>query len=153
MDKTDRRILEYLLQDARTSFSEIATHLGLSVDTVSKRYSKMKKSHVIKCTTLFLDVSKSGTGLMACLNITAGTGHRSEIEERLRDTREVFLIGKTFGAYDFFALATVNDIDSLDELRDRISGIQDVKSCDVSILTTGLSLISPNQLPVVTKVA
>ena len=153
MDKIDRKILEYLLQDARTPFSEIAIHVGVSVDTVSKRYSKMKRTYLIQSATLFLDMSRDSTGLIACLNITAGTGHSSEIEDKLRDTKEVFLLGKTFGAYDFFALVTVSDIRSLDELRDRIAGIHDVKSCDVSILTTGLSLIPSNQLPVLTKAA
>ena len=147
MDKIDRQILEFLLQDARTPFSGIANHLGLCVDTVSKRYAKMKQMRIIRSATLFLDFSKLGAGLVACLSITAESGHCSEIEVKLRDIEEVFLTGKTFGAFDIFALAAVADLESLDELRDRVLGIRQVEGCEVSIFTTGLNFISSNQLP------
>ena len=139
--------MEYLLQDARTSFSGIANHLGVSVDTISKRYAKLKKQRVIKSTTIFIDPEKINGGLMACLNINVETGHAPEVENKLGEIDEIFLKGKTFGAYDFFAVVATTNLEKLDELRDRISSIHQVKACDVSILTSGLSFIPSNQLP------
>jgi len=147
LDRIDRHIIELLSQDARASFSGIANRLGVSVDTISKRYAKLKKLKVIKSTTIFIDTNKVDGGLMACLNINVTTGHASEVESKLRTIDEIFLQGKTFGAYDFFAVVATTNLQKLDELRDRISSIYQVKTCDVSILTSGLSFIAANQLP------
>jgi Lrp/AsnC family transcriptional regulator, regulator for asnA, asnC and gidA len=147
LDRIDRKILEFLLQDARTPFSSIANHLLVSVDTVSKRYAKLKKDNIIRSATLFLDVGKIGGGLVACFNISVTTGHRSEVEDKLLEVGEIFLMGKTFGAYDFFALASAANLESLDLLRGRISGIHQIKLCDVSIVTSGLTFMPGSQLP------
>jgi DNA-binding Lrp family transcriptional regulator len=147
VDKIDRHIMKFLLVDARTSFSGIANHLGVSVDTVSKRYAKLKKQRVIKSTTIFIDPEKIGGGLIACLNINAETGGATEVAAKLGEIEEIFLLGKTFGVYDFFAIVATTDLKKLDELRDKISSLHQVKACDVSILTSGLDFIPSNQLP------
>jgi len=147
LDKIDHKILEYLLQDARTPFSTIADRLGVSTDTVSKRYVKLKRRRIIRFTTLFLDISKIGGNMSACLNIATETGHSSEVENRLREFSEIFVLGKTFGTFDFFALVSTPDLESLDQLRDKISSIHQIKLCDVSIITRGLHITPVNQLP------
>ena len=48
LDDTDRRIIEVLERDARTSLRGIAEEVGVSLGTVSNRVKKLEENRVIK---------------------------------------------------------------------------------------------------------
>jgi Lrp/AsnC family transcriptional regulator for asnA, asnC and gidA len=43
VDQIDRKLIRALQKDARTNFADIARDCGVSTDTISKRFRKMKK--------------------------------------------------------------------------------------------------------------
>ena len=57
MDELDRRILDHLREDARTSFDAIGAAIGLSASAVKRRVDRMKASGVIRRFTVDVDPS------------------------------------------------------------------------------------------------
>ena len=55
LDDTDRRIIEVLERDARTSLRGIAEEVGVSLGTVSNRVKKLEENRVIKEYRVILD--------------------------------------------------------------------------------------------------
>ena len=62
LDDTDRRIIEVLERDARTSLRGIAEEVGVSLGTVSNRVKKLEENRVIKEYRVILDSEKVGCG-------------------------------------------------------------------------------------------
>ena len=60
MKNIDKKILHILLKDSRKKFSEIAKECAVSTSTVKNRYNEMKKTGIIKKSTLVVDASKLG---------------------------------------------------------------------------------------------
>ena len=60
MDAVDVQILTELMADAQTPFSRIAKKIGVSHETVRKRYERMKKEGTIKQCTILVDGHKLG---------------------------------------------------------------------------------------------
>ena len=58
LDDTDRRIIEVLERDARTSLRGIAEEVGVSLGTVSNRVKKLEENRVIKEYRVILDSEK-----------------------------------------------------------------------------------------------
>ena len=64
LDDTDRRIIEVLERDARTSLRGIAEEVGVSLGTVSNRVKKLEENRVIKEYRVILDSEKVGLSLI-----------------------------------------------------------------------------------------
>ena len=60
IDDVDIKIIKSLLNDSRKKFIDIAKECGISVNTAKHRYSELKKSGIIKGSTLIVDVKKLG---------------------------------------------------------------------------------------------
>jgi len=69
IDGRDVRIIRALEKDARTSFADIAREIGVSIDTITKRYRKMLRSGVLKGTTLLLNPRSFGHEYIASLEL------------------------------------------------------------------------------------
>jgi Lrp/AsnC family leucine-responsive transcriptional regulator len=54
-DETDVRIIRNLQRDARTNFADIAAGCGVSVDTIIKRFQRLRRNGVVRGTTILLD--------------------------------------------------------------------------------------------------
>jgi len=78
LDALDLKIVKMLQKDARTSFVDIAKELKVSPGIVQARYNKMKKSGVIKGSTLILNNSVVGTMFAASIGVKA---IESDLEE------------------------------------------------------------------------
>ena len=58
MDLINKRIIEYLGKNARSSYVEIGEHVGLSAPSVAERIQKMEDSGIIRGYTVQLDLTK-----------------------------------------------------------------------------------------------
>lgn len=58
-DETDRRIIRKMQENSRISFKKLAKELGLSVDTVIRRYNNLKKSGKVKA-SITVNATKTG---------------------------------------------------------------------------------------------
>ena len=102
-DSLDLKIIHALQKDARIPFVDIAQDLKVSPGLVQARYNKMKKSGVIKGSTLILSMTAIGTKFAASIGIKAIESELEEVKEyieglKIDDARILSWI--TFGRYN-----------------------------------------------------
>ena len=97
LDEIDRNILKILQVDARKSYREIQTQLGISIGTIHNRIAKLKKNKVIEGYTLRLNNEKLGYKLSFLIRINCAGKFTEEILENLKEIPEVCSIFHTTG--------------------------------------------------------
>ncbi|UVS70341.1 Lrp/AsnC family transcriptional regulator [Nitrososphaera viennensis] len=105
MDKTDVKILEKLLADARMSYRRIAEEIGVSPPTVLARVEKLQKEGVVKSYSAMLDHEKLGYDLTAIIDITAAKGKIIEIEKQIARFPNVCAVYDITGLTDMTVIA------------------------------------------------
>ena len=103
LDSLDLRIIKMLQKDARISFVDLAKELKVSPGMVQARYYRMKKSGVIKGSTLILNISVIGTMFAASIGVKAIESDLEEVNDyikglKIKDARIQSWI--TFGRYN-----------------------------------------------------
>ena len=105
LDKTDVKILEKLLSDARMSYRKIAEEIGVSPPTVLSRVSKLEKEGVVKSYSAMLDHERLGYDLTAIIDITAAKGRIIEIERQIAKFPNVCAVYDITGLTDMTVIA------------------------------------------------
>ena len=133
LDTVDVAILRALQLDARTRYSDIAEAQGVSVDTVIKRFRKLRRSGVVKHTTLLLDPRKLGYEVVANLAVTAEPSGIDEVVGYIRARDGVLFATHSMGQIDVFAVATTRTMNEMNALKESIQSHGKVKEVKASI--------------------
>jgi Lrp/AsnC family transcriptional regulator, leucine-responsive regulatory protein len=72
LDKTDIQILERLQRDARSTWTELATHLGLTAPAIAERARKLEERGVILGYHARLNPERTNNGLLAHVAVQLG---------------------------------------------------------------------------------
>jgi DNA-binding Lrp family transcriptional regulator len=144
MDEIDLAIIEKLTEDARMSFRKIAKKLGISPDTVIKRYAALQENGVIRGSTVVLNPKKIGYGAMTVFTIDASPARTLAKEvapinsplilEKLIKMRNIILATKTVGisGHDLLAICVAIDFEHLIKVKNDIAKIPGVKDLQIS---------------------
>ena len=89
IDQIDVTIVRALQKDARVNFSSIARECGVSTDTISKRFRKMKKAGVIRGTTILLNPKSFGYECVGSFGVDINYPHLREVVESIRKIPEI----------------------------------------------------------------
>ena len=133
IDKIDLKILELLMQDAKTPYTEIAKKV-LRFRRYRTRAAcvKWKKWALCKGTTLSMDYSKLGMGSHCVSGYLPGTqlAYTTKSAHKLKDRpAEVVKIHYTTGDYSIFVKLHCKDTKHLrDVLHDKIQKIDGIRS-------------------------
>lgn len=84
IDETNANILKSLLNDARTSFTEMAKDNNTSVTSIRSRYLNMKKAGIINGSILQINLDKLGFSCYGFLEIEADRKNVSAVKDFLR---------------------------------------------------------------------
>ncbi|MHA7271041.1 Lrp/AsnC family transcriptional regulator [Arthrobacter sp. HLT1-20] len=123
MDSVDETILSIFRQEARISFSELGTRIGLSTNAASARVRRLESSGVIVGYQAILagDVAHSGADLEAFIDVrlnpvtdSAAFLSWSAAEPAVRDAVHVT------GPYDYILHVLVPSTKALDQLLRRL---------------------------------
>jgi Lrp/AsnC family transcriptional regulator for asnA, asnC and gidA len=100
IDDTDRRILSFLVKDARMAYLEIARECGISGAAIHQRVQKLEKNGVITGSRLLVKPSALGLNVCAFVNISISEANKYlEVTEHLKKIPEVvechFVTGTT----------------------------------------------------------
>ncbi len=136
MDKIDKLIVETLKVNSRTSASDIAKNVGLSVPAVTERIQKLEKRGVITGYTLKTDRSKIGVPVLCYVYISLSRAANLPIIEReLCKQPEVLECHYLADQYDYLLKVECADHAALmDLIRYRIKvldGVEKVRKCVV----------------------
>jgi Lrp/AsnC family transcriptional regulator for asnA, asnC and gidA len=120
-DDIDIQLIDSLSKNARRPFSKIAQEIGTSVDTVIRRYERLKRKKVIKV-VIQIDPRKVGFQANASFYISIQSqGTVDAVVSSLSKMRYVYLITKIMGEADLFVLGAVKDFNDFFTLRDQIA--------------------------------
>jgi len=125
MDPLDTQILMELMADAQLPFSEISERIGISRETVRKRFEKMKKEGIIKALMVLVDGHKIGEQGAAFMMITCLRGvNRDTLFQNLRVIPDVCMVTELMGDFDFFLWARVRGMPQIGEI------VNDIRKCE-----------------------
>ena len=122
IDKVDRQILTFLIEDARTPFTEIAKKLNISPGTVHGRVKKMEQRRIITGATLSINYDVVGYGFTAYVGLILGRTIDSEkIIKALKDIPEITVAHIATGKFSIFCKPNfrkdLNPIGLMEKLR------------------------------------
>ena len=125
MDPLDTQILMELMADAQLPFSEISERIGISRETVRKRFEKMKKEGIIKALMVLVDGHKIGEQGAAFLMITCLRGaNKDAVFQNLRVIPDVCMVTELMGDFDFFVWARVKGMPQIGQV------VNDIRKCE-----------------------
>ena len=132
IDDIDKKILEILIDNTRTPFTEIAKRLLVSAGTVHVRIKKLEDSGIIKGSSLNLDYNLLGYSFVAYIGILADrSGQTYEILDSLKKIPNVTVAHLMTGKFNIIckirAKSTLDAKDIIMEM-ERIDGILRLES-------------------------
>ncbi|MCD6523116.1 MAG: Lrp/AsnC family transcriptional regulator [Candidatus Diapherotrites archaeon] len=102
IDSVDIAILRVLLKNARASFREIASEVGIAVGTVQNRVRKMEKMGVLQGFEPIIDYSKLGYDVDAIIALKIKRDKIENIRRMFRETPNVMSMYEVTGDVDVF---------------------------------------------------
>lgn len=135
IDKTDLKILEILLQDAKKPYSEIARKAFVSPGTVHVRVHKMEEAGIIEKTTIKVNYAKLGFDITAFIGIFLEKSQLyGSVVASLKKIPEITSIHYTTGNYSMFIKIHCRDTNHLKEvLSDKIQQVEGIERSETMI--------------------
>ena len=143
-DKTDEIIVRRLQRDARTNFASIAEECSVSVDTIIKRFERLKRNGVVTGTTILLDPRHFGFESLASIEIDADPYFVKEIVEQIKEKHGVTFCTPTMGAHNIFIIALLRNVKELNILRESVKSLAHVRDVKTSLWVDDLLLCPEN---------
>ena len=136
LDEIDHQILDLLIDNTRTAFTDIAKRLLISAGTVHVRVKKMEDAGIIKGSSLTLDYKKLGYTFIAYIGIFLEKTHQTKfVLQHIEKIPFVTVAHITTGKFNIFCKVRAK---STDHAKDIIFMIDDIEG--VSRTETMISL-------------
>lgn len=117
MDDIDRRIIELLVADGRTSVTDLADAVHLSLSAASQRLRRLQESGAIERFTIRLGGSATGRPVEALVDLQLSPGSPWEgIDHALREQEDVVDAVHLTGGFDYQIRIRSRSIEELDNL-------------------------------------
>ena len=135
IDKTDIKIMNELVKDARKKLKDIASEVGLSSVAVLKRIERLERKGVITETTIFKGVDLLGHPYPALIGVNLEGDKETIIGELCSEHTNLAGVSPSVGKYDLCVFAVAKNLFELDALRRSIREKRGVKRVVVNIWT------------------
>ncbi|MGQ9469030.1 MAG: Lrp/AsnC family transcriptional regulator [Nitrososphaerales archaeon] len=136
IDEIDKKILSEYLKDARSSFREVASKIGVAVGTVLSRVRKMEKEGLIKGYSIILDYEKLGYELTAITEITVSKGKLLEMEKEIAKLPNICAVYDVTGLTDAIIIAKFRDREELSKFTKTLLGMPFIERTNTHIVLT-----------------
>lgn len=132
-DKIDMSIIRILSENASMSFRKIAKQIGVSTQSVIRRYERMKKT-ILPHSSITLDLKKIGYESVALFYVTTSSQHRvSKVFEEIVRVPNVIVACKCLGTIDIFVAVPFSSFSQLLTVKQGIFKIEGIKQIEVFI--------------------
>ncbi|HET7773285.1 MAG TPA: Lrp/AsnC family transcriptional regulator [Burkholderiaceae bacterium] len=115
LDKTDRKLLNLLQQNNLKTTRELAQLLHVSQPTLVRRLRELRSQGVVSADVSLVDPIGLGLGMYAFLDVSLHDQSEeaaSQFEQRIQDEPEVLQCYFVTGAFDFFLILHVANIEA-----------------------------------------
>ncbi len=134
LDETDHQILNMLIENTRTPFTDIAKKLLISAGTVHVRVKKMEEMGIIIGSSLSLDYKKLGYTFIAYVGIyLKKTSQTQFVINRIKEIPNVTVASITTGKYNIFCKLRARNTDHAKEVIFKIDDIEGVQRTETMI--------------------
>lgn len=134
LDETDHQILDMLIENTRTPFTDIAKKLNISAGTVHVRVKKMEEAGIIIGSSLTLDYQKLGYSFIAYVGIfLQKTSQTQFVLERINEIPFVTVAHVTTGKFNIFCKIRAKDTSHAKEIIYKIDDIDGVTRTETMI--------------------
>lgn len=134
LDDIDRQILDILIDNTKTPFTDIAKTLLISAGTVHVRVKKMEDAGIIKGSSLTLDYKKLGYTFIAYIGILLEkTSHTKFVLQALELVPFVTVAHITTGKFNIFCKIRAKNTDHAKNIIFEIDDIEGVSRTETMI--------------------
>ncbi|MBI2005385.1 MAG: Lrp/AsnC family transcriptional regulator [Candidatus Aenigmarchaeota archaeon] len=134
IDEIDKKILKFLIWDARLSYREIARQAKLSTTTVIERLKKMKLNGVINGYSVNLDSKKLGYELSVIIELVAPKLSLLKTMEEVTELPNVYAVYHTTGDVDAIIIAKFRGVDELQKFLTDLYDKLDIQRSETRIV-------------------
>jgi len=120
LDETDRRLIEALDRNARTSTADLARLVGLSPQSTADRVRRLEDLRVIAGFTVKLDPAALGLGIAAYIRVRPAMGELPRVAKLLAEIPEIVECDRVTGDDCFIAKVFVARVEDLERVIDRL---------------------------------
>lgn len=137
LDELDRRIVDALAPDARTSNRKIAQDLGVTEGTVRTRIKRMEEEGQIRITAVTnIDHLRNPTLAYIWVEVDSAAEVKT-VARALADVPQIGFVAVTLGRFDILAITLVQNNGQLAEfLNSKVSVIPGVRRTECSLGVT-----------------
>lgn len=135
IDNTDVQILNLLMENAFTPYTEIGKKLYISPGTVHVRMNKLEKLGIVKNPQLQIDLAKLGMDITAFIGVyLIRSDMYDNVVKELKKIDEILSCNYTTGNYSLFLKIVCRDTNHLREvLHDKIQKIGGISRTETLI--------------------
>ncbi|WP_108881625.1 winged helix-turn-helix transcriptional regulator [Anderseniella sp. Alg231-50] len=120
IDAVDRKLLDALIENSRTSNAELARLVGLSAPSVAERIKRLEEAGIIEGYTTTVNPGALGLPIAAWLRIRPIPGELHRVAQILRELPEIVECDRITGEDCFIARAHVGSVADLETLIDEL---------------------------------
>ena len=134
LDEVDHQILDMLIENTRTPFTDIAKKLLISAGTVHVRVKKMEEAGIIEGSSLTLDYKKLGYSFIAYVGIyLQNTSQTKFVLERINEIPYVTVAHITTGKFNIFCKLRARDTNHAKDIIFKLDDIDGVYRTETMI--------------------
>lgn len=134
LDEIDHQILDILIENTRTPFTDIAKKLNISAGTVHVRVKKMEEAGIIIGSSLVLDYSKLGYAFIAYVGVfLQKTSQTKFVLERINEIPFVTVAHVTTGKFNVFCKIRARDTEHAKQIIFQLDDIEGVYRTETMI--------------------
>lgn len=121
IDHIDRKLIDALIENSRTSNAELARMVGLSAPSVGERIKRLEEANIIEGYTANVNPTAIGLPVSVWLRIRPIPGELHTVAQILRDTHEIVECDRITGDDCYLARAHVQSVTHLEKLIDKLA--------------------------------
>lgn len=127
LDEIDKKILDFLVENTRMPFTEIAKQMDVSAGTIHVRVKKMEDAGIILGSSLNIDYSKLKYEFTAYIGILLTKSNKTqEVLKKLVEIPNVIEASVTSGKYNIFCKIRAKNTENAKKIIYQIDDIPDV---------------------------
>ncbi len=127
LDEIDKKILDFLVENTRTPFTEIAKQMDVSAGTIHVRVKKMEDAGIILGSSLIIDYTKLDYNFTAYIGVLLTKSNRTQdVLAELSKIPNVIEASVTSGKYNIFCKVKARNTEDAKQIIYKIDDIQDV---------------------------
>lgn len=134
LDKTDKSILNAVIDNSRLSLRQIAKKLGVSVATVMHHLNRMEDEKIIRKYAASLDYENIGYDIEVIIEVRISKGRLLDVEKKIAVHPNVFAVYDVTGAFDAIIIARFRNRRQMDNFLKKLQTYEFVERTETKLV-------------------